>query len=187
MVWQRYWWSSNINSCICLSQDEDGLCYATLDIPLRSQRPKKKRVQPSEFSTYSAINTKRLWPWPSLWIQTQGLYFLNMTSSLCCQEEEEYHFPLQSQENANISESKAGITFSLCLLSTFLDIVCCHGLLCIKIAWRARAPCAFMKNVDFFTHKKGGCSEKRCWVQRVFSGLTHAVSYALSSWATIKK
>ncbi|XP_030207878.1 uncharacterized protein LOC115540588 isoform X1 [Gadus morhua] len=42
------------------NQDEDGLCYATLDIPLRSQRPKKKRVQPSEFSTYSAINTKRM-------------------------------------------------------------------------------------------------------------------------------
>ncbi|XP_030209374.1 uncharacterized protein LOC115541677 [Gadus morhua] len=42
------------------NQDEVGLCYATLDIPLRSQRPKKKRVQPSEFSTYSAINTKRM-------------------------------------------------------------------------------------------------------------------------------
>ncbi|XP_056445617.1 uncharacterized protein LOC130381844 isoform X3 [Gadus chalcogrammus] len=42
------------------NQDEDGLCYATLDIPLCSQRPKKKRVQPSEFSTYSAINTKRM-------------------------------------------------------------------------------------------------------------------------------
>ncbi|XP_059905907.1 uncharacterized protein LOC132455873 [Gadus macrocephalus] len=42
------------------NQDEVGLCYATLDIPLRSQRPKKKIVQPSEFSTYSAINTKRM-------------------------------------------------------------------------------------------------------------------------------
>ncbi|CAL8289807.1 unnamed protein product [Arctogadus glacialis] len=42
------------------NQDEDGLCYAPLDIPLRSQRPKKKRVQPSEFSTYTAINTKRM-------------------------------------------------------------------------------------------------------------------------------
>ncbi|CAL8274723.1 unnamed protein product [Gadus morhua 'NCC'] len=42
------------------NQDEDGLCYATLDIPLRSQRPKKKRVQPSEFSTYSAINSRRM-------------------------------------------------------------------------------------------------------------------------------
>ncbi|XP_030207837.1 uncharacterized protein LOC115540565 isoform X2 [Gadus morhua] len=42
------------------NQDEDGLFYATLDIPLRSQRPKKKRVQPSEFSTYSAISTKRM-------------------------------------------------------------------------------------------------------------------------------
>ncbi|CAL8329657.1 unnamed protein product [Lota lota] len=41
------------------NQDEDGLCYATLDIPLRSQRPKKKRVQTSEFSTYSAVNNKR--------------------------------------------------------------------------------------------------------------------------------
>ncbi|KAK0136673.1 hypothetical protein N1851_027146 [Merluccius polli] len=39
------------------NQDEDGLCYATLDIPRRSQRPKMKRVQTSEFSTYSAINT----------------------------------------------------------------------------------------------------------------------------------
>ncbi|CAL8289798.1 unnamed protein product [Arctogadus glacialis] len=42
------------------NQDEDGLCYATLDIPLRSHRPKKKRVQPSEFSTYSAINSRRM-------------------------------------------------------------------------------------------------------------------------------
>ncbi|XP_059905912.1 uncharacterized protein LOC132455876 isoform X1 [Gadus macrocephalus] len=42
------------------NQDEVGLCYATLDIPLRSQRPKKKIVQPSEFSTYSSVNTKRM-------------------------------------------------------------------------------------------------------------------------------
>ncbi|CAL8238678.1 unnamed protein product, partial [Lota lota] len=44
------------------NQDEDGLCYSTLDIPLRSQRPKKKRVQTSEFSTYSAVNNKRIGP-----------------------------------------------------------------------------------------------------------------------------
>ncbi|CAL8329645.1 unnamed protein product [Lota lota] len=56
----KYVDDSNINSYICHSQDEDGLCYAAVDIPLRSERPKKKRVQTSEFSSYSAINTKRM-------------------------------------------------------------------------------------------------------------------------------
>ena len=37
----------------------------------------------------------------SFLVQIQGLYFVNMMSSLCCPEEEEYNFPLQSQENAN--------------------------------------------------------------------------------------
>ncbi|KAM3623733.1 uncharacterized protein V6R79_015083 [Siganus canaliculatus] len=39
-----------------LNQVED-LCYAALEIRQGSQRPKKKRTQMSDFSTYSAINT----------------------------------------------------------------------------------------------------------------------------------
>ncbi|XP_067460806.1 uncharacterized protein [Thunnus thynnus] len=36
--------------------DED-VCYAALEIRQASQRPKKKKIQSSDFSTYSAINT----------------------------------------------------------------------------------------------------------------------------------
>ncbi|XP_051263322.1 uncharacterized protein LOC127367473 isoform X1 [Dicentrarchus labrax] len=42
-----------------LSQDED-VCYAALEIRQPSQRPKKKKTQSSDFSTYSAINTSRV-------------------------------------------------------------------------------------------------------------------------------
>ncbi|XP_068583717.1 uncharacterized protein [Cebidichthys violaceus] len=42
-----------------LHQDED-VCYAALEIRQASQRPKKKKTQSSEFSTYSAINTSRM-------------------------------------------------------------------------------------------------------------------------------
>ncbi|XP_054483221.1 uncharacterized protein LOC129116255 [Anoplopoma fimbria] len=40
-------------------QDED-VCYAALEIRQASQRPKKKKTQSSDFSTYSAINTSRV-------------------------------------------------------------------------------------------------------------------------------
>ncbi|XP_042269273.1 uncharacterized protein LOC121898344, partial [Thunnus maccoyii] len=39
--------------------DED-VCYAALEIRQASQRPKKKKIQSSDFSTYSAINTSRV-------------------------------------------------------------------------------------------------------------------------------
>ncbi|XP_071379552.1 uncharacterized protein [Centroberyx affinis] len=42
------------------NQDEDGVCYAALDIRQASQRPKKKKAPSSDFSTYSAINTSRM-------------------------------------------------------------------------------------------------------------------------------
>ncbi|XP_029295201.1 uncharacterized protein LOC115013231 [Cottoperca gobio] len=42
-----------------LNQDED-VCYAALEIRQVSQRPKKKKIQSSDFSTYSAINTSRM-------------------------------------------------------------------------------------------------------------------------------
>ncbi|XP_037621342.1 uncharacterized protein LOC119485682 [Sebastes umbrosus] len=42
-----------------LNQDED-VCYAALEICPASQRPKKKKTQSSDFSTYSAINTSRM-------------------------------------------------------------------------------------------------------------------------------
>ncbi|XP_056228328.1 uncharacterized protein LOC130166658 [Seriola aureovittata] len=42
-----------------LNQDED-MCYAALEILQASQRPKTKRMQSSDFSTYSAINTSRV-------------------------------------------------------------------------------------------------------------------------------
>ncbi|XP_071757957.2 uncharacterized protein LOC139913732 [Centroberyx gerrardi] len=42
------------------NQDEDGVCYAALDIRQASQRPKKKKAPSSDFSTYSAINTTRM-------------------------------------------------------------------------------------------------------------------------------
>ncbi|XP_027138227.1 uncharacterized protein LOC109137893 [Larimichthys crocea] len=41
-----------------LNQDED-VCYAALEIRQTSNRPKKKKTQSSDFSTYSAINTSR--------------------------------------------------------------------------------------------------------------------------------
>ncbi|GLD72722.1 uncharacterized protein AKAME5_002404700 [Lates japonicus] len=41
------------------NQDED-VCYAALEIRQVSQRPKKKKIQSSDFSTYSAINTSRM-------------------------------------------------------------------------------------------------------------------------------
>ncbi|KAG8014827.1 hypothetical protein GBF38_003484, partial [Nibea albiflora] len=41
-----------------LNQDED-VCYAALEIRQTSKRPKKKKTQSSDFSTYSAINTSR--------------------------------------------------------------------------------------------------------------------------------
>ncbi|XP_041642229.1 uncharacterized protein LOC121509075 [Cheilinus undulatus] len=40
-------------------QDED-VCYAALEIPKPSQRPKRKKTQSCDFSTYSAINTSRM-------------------------------------------------------------------------------------------------------------------------------
>ncbi|KAK9540135.1 hypothetical protein VZT92_002604 [Zoarces viviparus] len=42
-----------------LHEDEE-VCYAALEIRQASQRPKKKKTQNSEFSTYSAINTSRM-------------------------------------------------------------------------------------------------------------------------------
>ncbi|XP_044045970.1 uncharacterized protein LOC122873385 isoform X2 [Siniperca chuatsi] len=42
-----------------LNQNED-VCYAALEIRQASQRPKKKKTQSSDFSTYSAINTSRM-------------------------------------------------------------------------------------------------------------------------------
>ncbi|XP_022614286.1 uncharacterized protein LOC111231465 isoform X2 [Seriola dumerili] len=42
-----------------LNQDED-MCYAALEIRQASQRPKTKKMQSSDFSTYSAINTSRV-------------------------------------------------------------------------------------------------------------------------------
>ncbi|KAM7394191.1 hypothetical protein PAMP_021004 [Pampus punctatissimus] len=43
-----------------LNQDED-VCYAALEIRQASQRPKKKKkIQSSDYSTYSAINTSRV-------------------------------------------------------------------------------------------------------------------------------
>ncbi|XP_037621341.1 uncharacterized protein LOC119485680 [Sebastes umbrosus] len=42
-----------------LNQDED-VCYAALEIRPASHRPKKKKTQSSDFSTYSAINTSRM-------------------------------------------------------------------------------------------------------------------------------
>ncbi|XP_044046047.1 uncharacterized protein LOC122873426 [Siniperca chuatsi] len=41
------------------NKNED-LCYAALEIRQTSQRPKKKKTQSSDFSTYSAINTNRM-------------------------------------------------------------------------------------------------------------------------------
>ncbi|XP_045070410.1 uncharacterized protein LOC123484298 [Coregonus clupeaformis] len=44
-------------------KEEGDLCYASLDIRQGQRRPKKKkRVQNSDFSTYTAINTSRLHP-----------------------------------------------------------------------------------------------------------------------------
>ncbi|XP_049428904.1 uncharacterized protein LOC125886615 [Epinephelus fuscoguttatus] len=42
-----------------MNQDED-VCYAAVEIRQASQRPKKKKTQSSDFSTYSAINTSRM-------------------------------------------------------------------------------------------------------------------------------
>ncbi|XP_038569472.1 uncharacterized protein LOC119899115 [Micropterus salmoides] len=42
-----------------LDQDED-VCYAALEILQASQRPKKKKTQSADFSTYSGIRTSRL-------------------------------------------------------------------------------------------------------------------------------
>ncbi|XP_037329072.2 uncharacterized protein LOC119218613 isoform X3 [Pungitius pungitius] len=39
--------------------DED-VCYAALEIQQTSHRPQKKKIQSSDFSTYSAINTSRM-------------------------------------------------------------------------------------------------------------------------------
>ncbi|KAK6324504.1 hypothetical protein J4Q44_G00038460 [Coregonus suidteri] len=42
-------------------KEEGDLCYASLDIRQGQRRPKKKkRVQNSDFSTYTAINTSRV-------------------------------------------------------------------------------------------------------------------------------
>ncbi|XP_074539963.1 uncharacterized protein LOC141800980 [Halichoeres trimaculatus] len=41
------------------NQDED-VCYAALDVRNPSQRPRKKKAQSSDFSTYSAIRTSRM-------------------------------------------------------------------------------------------------------------------------------
>ncbi|XP_023825220.1 uncharacterized protein [Salvelinus sp. IW2-2015] len=44
-----------------IREEEGDLCYASLDIRQGQRRPKKKkRVQNSDFSTYSAINTSRV-------------------------------------------------------------------------------------------------------------------------------
>ncbi|XP_025764182.1 uncharacterized protein LOC109202426 isoform X4 [Oreochromis niloticus] len=42
-----------------IKQDED-VCYAALEIRQASQRPKKKKIQSSDFSTYSSINTSQI-------------------------------------------------------------------------------------------------------------------------------
>ncbi|XP_014185998.1 uncharacterized protein LOC102313455 [Haplochromis burtoni] len=42
-----------------IKQDED-VCYAALEIRQASQRPNKKKIQSSDFSTYSSINTSQI-------------------------------------------------------------------------------------------------------------------------------
>ncbi|XP_045074698.1 uncharacterized protein LOC121559098 [Coregonus clupeaformis] len=48
-------------------KEEGDLCYASLDIRQGQRRPKKKkRVQNSDFSTYTAINTSRVRSIPAI-------------------------------------------------------------------------------------------------------------------------